>query len=181
MRRSAAVWQVQEYQLTRLARHWCSDGALGLLADDQITLPVAGHGAVVRLGGALADNRHVLDASLRAGSDRRPAAGAPAAQACAELLAQRPAAVQEERPVDRLVTDAHVPIIRVRPLQVSADLLRRPQVGRQPLDCAAQASVTRQLRRAGPGCEVNGAVLVAPIVSVPLAGDGRQRAFEPHR
>jgi len=148
MRRRAVVRQVQQHQVTRLALHERANGGPALLADHQVALPVPGHGAVFCLGGAFADHHHALDAPLRAGSALRPAAGAPAAQAGAELLAQGAAALHEERLVDGLVTDAHAFIIRVRPLQVSADLLRRPQVGKQPLDLAAQPSVTGQLGRA---------------------------------
>lgn len=88
-----------------------------------------------------------MDVPLRAVAALSPPAGAATTQTSAQLHAEP---LHEQRPVDALVADADTFIIRVRPLNVHADLLRRPQVGEEPLGLAPQGSVISNLRYSRP-------------------------------
>ncbi len=70
--------------------------------DDQIPLPVTGHGSVLYLGRARREQPHIQELAAPVGAPVRPALGAPGAQAARELLAERPARLHEQRLVDRL-------------------------------------------------------------------------------
>ena len=95
------------------------------LPDDEITLPVPGHGAVFDLGGALGDHDHVVDGPLaaRLAGSLRTAQGPALAQAAVQLLAQRPPALDEERHIDGLVAHTHLRVLGIRPGQPVGDLL----------------------------------------------------------
>ncbi len=79
--RAATMRKVQEQQVAGGAFHERSDGAVAVFAEDQVTFPVAGHRAVVDVGGSFADHHHVGDAGavfhaprgrrLRAGAEQR--------------------------------------------------------------------------------------------------------------
>ena len=88
-----------------------------------------GNGAVVGLGWALADqdlgSHELLAAALRPGPG--DAQRAPGAQAGRQLAAQRAAAVDIERLVDRLVRDAHRFIIGKVERQPVGNLVRTPR------------------------------------------------------
>ena len=97
--------------------------------EDQVSFPMAGHGPVVRLGRALADEDLVGDErlapALRACARHPQCPAGP--QACGQLALQRTPALHVERLVDRLVADAHAPVIRVVEPQTLSDLLRAPR------------------------------------------------------
>nr|KEP23651.1 hypothetical protein DA06_06330 [Georgenia sp. SUBG003] len=80
-------------------------------------------------------------------------AGRPAgAQAGVQLLAQRTAPLDEDGLVDRLVADAHGPIVGEVRAQAPGDLLRAPAQAQLGLDVGAQPGVAGELGRLGaPG------------------------------
>jgi hypothetical protein len=99
--------------------------------EDQISLPVSGHGPILSLGGSLADHDFWCDETFSAFSGARPrypqrTAGA---QAGAQLPAQRPAALDVERLIDRLMRDPHGLIIGEIDPQAVGDLLGAPRGG----------------------------------------------------
>jgi hypothetical protein len=85
--------------------------------------------AVGGLGGALGDHHLVRDLTLSLAfcALRRGAAKTPAAtQVVTELAPERPARLDKEREIDRLVGDLHPWIITVGAAKPGGDLLRRP-------------------------------------------------------
>ena len=110
------------------------------------------HGAVRGLRRAVADQDHVPQPAstrmLRALV--RASLRAPGPQAGRQLLAQRPAGLNEERPVDRLVRHAHLQVVRIVADEARRDLLRRPVLQQPTLYFTAQPRMGRQLRRLGP-------------------------------
>ena len=158
-------------------------------AGQKITFPVAGDRAVLGFGGAIADRDGVTDLALAAAVGER-ALGAPdrleAPQMGDQLAPQRPARLDEEREVDRLVGDVHVGVIRVLHLEPPRDLLRRPVLGELGSDDLAEHLVGRDLAELGtasdpPGALVGrrGPVSAAAAVAGDLAGDSRRRTPEP--
>ena len=103
-------------------------------AEDQITLPVPGHRTILDLGRPLGDHHHPRDPPPRLHPPPRPARRAPGPQLRGQLPAQLPAGLHEQRPIDRLVTDPHLPIIGILALQSGRDLLRRPEPLKPRLD-----------------------------------------------
>jgi hypothetical protein len=86
---------------------------------------VARDGAVISLGGTLADVDHVRDPilalmGLAARATQRP----PGPQALGQVTAQRSAGLHVQRLVDRLGRHPHLRIVRKLAAQPSDDLLR---------------------------------------------------------
>jgi hypothetical protein len=81
-------------------------------------------------------------------------AGAAGAQACGELPAQRPAALNVKRLVDGLVRDPHRPIIREVQRQPVSDLLRAPGGRPAPVLAATVATTAPADLRTGNCCPV---------------------------
>src|SRR5690606_30867851 len=105
-------------------------------ADDQITLPMPGNGAVRSLDGTFGEHDISGDMPLRAvlRSSPWPAQRAAGPQAGDELAFERTTALDEQRLVDRLVADAHGLILREVDLQSVRDLLRAPRQRPPPAD-----------------------------------------------
>ncbi len=98
-------------------------------ANQQVALPVTGHGTVVDLGGPLAygDGADDLAPSVPVGAVRSWAASDPArAEMGGELFGQHPSGLHEQRQIDRLVRHPHLRIIGERPAEPACDLLGRP-------------------------------------------------------
>ena len=113
-----------------------------------------GHGPVVGLGGPLADHDLRGDELLAApaGACPRHAQRPSGAQASGQLAAQRAAALDVERLVDRLVRDPHRLIIGEVDPQPVGDLLRAPRRGPAAVLPAAVATTDPAHLRAGTGC-----------------------------
>ncbi len=97
--------------------------------DDQISFPVPGNGTVGGFCGSLADHHLCGDVALRLvlGPFSWRPQGPARAQAGHQFPLQSAAALDVERLVDRLVTDAHVYIFREVDLEPVADLLSAPR------------------------------------------------------
>jgi hypothetical protein len=94
-------------------------------ADDQVAFPVAGHRAVGGLSGPLADHDHVRDAAAALILAAFGAPDGPAgAQAGSQVTAQRAAALDVDRLVDRLVRHPHLRPAGELCSQAGRDLLR---------------------------------------------------------
>ena len=118
-------WQMQQHhEATGPLDERADRGAIG--PEDQVALPVAGDGAVGRLGGPLADHDLLADEALAAssGASARDAQRPAGPQAGDELSLQRAAALHVEGLVDRLMGDPHRLIIGKLDLQPVGDLLR---------------------------------------------------------
>ena len=104
-------------------------------AHDEVVFPVPGHGAIRGLGGPLADHDLRADELLAApaGAGARNAQRPAGAQARGQLAAQRAAALDIQSLVDRLVRDAHSPIIGEVGAEPVRDLLRAPRPGPSPV------------------------------------------------
>jgi hypothetical protein len=87
---------------------------------------MAGHRPVGRLGGSLADMEGVaeLAAALRQPLGPRIAHRPTAAQTTLQLTAQRPAALDEQRQIDRLVRHPHHRVSGIGQRQPAGNLLR---------------------------------------------------------
>jgi hypothetical protein len=113
---------------------------------------MAGHGPIGRLGRSLADVEGVaelastLGEALGSGIAHRP----PGAQATLQLPAERAAALDEQRQVDRLVRHPQHQILRGGQRQPAGDLLGRPPQGQLGLDHRPQPRLDCQLGRLGP-------------------------------
>ena len=122
--------QVQQHREPGGALDQCPDRR-AVQSDDQIAFPVARHRPVGGFGRALADHDLRADevpaAPARAGP--RHAQRPPGAQARGQLAAQRAAALDVERLIDRLVADPHRLIIGEVHPQPVGDLLRTPRPG----------------------------------------------------
>ena len=124
----AAVRQVEKDDITARALHQRPDRRATTFADDEIAFPVSGHSTICDLGRAIADQDHVLQPASTGllaphlGTSLRPSRS----EAGRELLAQRPAGLDEQRSVDRFVGNAHVQVVRIVTDQPSSDLLGRP-------------------------------------------------------
>ena len=107
--------------------------------DDQIAFPVPGHGPVFRLGRPLADHDLGGDEALppSPGPGPRDPQRPAGAQARGELAAQRPATLDVEGLVDRLMRDPHGIIIGEVGPQPVRDLLRAPRCRPAPVLAAA--------------------------------------------
>ena len=95
---------------------------------EQITFPMAWDGAILGLGGSLADRDHIEDLSLPLsalcafGETHLP----PGAQMRRQLLLQHAARLDEETAIDRFMRYPHVLVGRELLPQPARDLLRRP-------------------------------------------------------
>ena len=81
-----------------------------LPAQEQVTLPVAGHCTILHLGRSLANGDRALDLRAplpRGGVVHAASQGAPRTQMGAELPRQHAAGLDVQGPVDRLVRHAH--------------------------------------------------------------------------
>ncbi len=166
-------------------------------AEDQIALPVAGHRAVLDLGGPLADQDRLAHETLAAssaagsGNTQRP----PGPQTGCELAPQRSAPLHIQRLVDRLVGDPHRRIIVEIDRQAGSDLLRTPRPRPPAIRAAAvtpadpphrrtrDSAPVRPLDRAGEpvlhvspeilvGGELRGLRTLGAQIGVPLRGRG---------
>src|SRR5580704_16349316 len=115
--------------------------------DQQIALPVPGHGAILDLRRPLRDRDHVSDPR----STRHLALGfallAAGPQLSGQLPTQLPAGLDIQRAVDRLVTNPHPSIVGIHALESGRDLLRRPAPRQTPLDRRQQPRIASQLPR----------------------------------
>ena len=82
-------------------------------AEQQIALPMPRDGAILSLCGALGDVDHVRDPAAILRAPTPATLGPSGAQLRGQLPAQLPARLDIQRLVDRLVTDPHLPIIRM--------------------------------------------------------------------
>jgi len=108
-----AVGQVQQQRHSRRALNERADGAAAALAEDEITFPVAWHGAVVGFCGAFAEHDHAGDAAATVGGSAGLAGRSSGPQAPRQLTAQLASALHEQRLVDRLVAHAHLRVVGV--------------------------------------------------------------------
>ena len=147
-----AVRQREQQHIAAVALHQGPDRA-GPLAEDQVAFPVPGHRPVGRLGGSLADVEGVAQLASALGQPlaswvaHRPTRP----QAALQLTAQRAAALDEQRQVDRLVRHPHHRILRVGQRQPPGDLLRRPPQRQLGLHHRPQPRLGHQLGRLGAG------------------------------
>ncbi len=97
------AFQIDEHDESSLSLNERTDRGPGLLAQYQITLPVAGDSAVFDLCWAIADEYHILELShawhASMGTTLRP----PRTEAARELLTERSTSLHEEGLIDRLV------------------------------------------------------------------------------
>src|ERR1700688_443135 len=94
----------------------------------KVSFPMPRHGAILNLGGPLANGDHIEDTSLS--TLRIVALGAThppcSTQMCRQLLLQDAAGLDEEAAIDRFVRYLHIWVARELLLQPAGDLLRRP-------------------------------------------------------
>ena len=102
--------------------------------------------SILNLSRSLAEEHHIeqLAASVRA--PLRPPLGSSRPQASDELAPKSPAALHEERLIDRLVRHAHLPIIGMVEDESRSDLLRGPSQAKEPLHLPPQPRGGCQLR-----------------------------------
>jgi hypothetical protein len=96
--------------------------------EDEVTLPVPRHGAILGFCRTLADQDVGQHEALAALAGPRPghAESPAAAQAGGEIAAQRSPALHEQRLIDGFVADAHAGVIRKIDGQTPGNLLRAP-------------------------------------------------------
>jgi hypothetical protein len=118
-------------------------------ADEQVTFPVAGNGAVLGLGGAFADEHVGGDVSPGSLSCPGPryAQRPSGPQAGNQLALQRAAPLDVESLVDRLVADPHGLIFGEVDLESLRDLFGAPALHPPPV--ASMRLVAARPRRAG--------------------------------
>ncbi len=113
-----------------------------------LTVP---HGAILNLGGPLADGDHIEDMSLS--TLRVVALGAThpprSTQLCGQFLLQHAAGLNEEAAIDRFVRYLHVLVGWELLLQPARDLLRRPLQRELLRHAPSQLPVQRQTTRLG--------------------------------
>src|SRR5262245_28966461 len=94
----------------------------------KVSFPMAGHRAILNLGGPLANGDHIEDMSLSTlcivalGPTHLPRS----TQVRRQLLLQHAAGLDEEAAIDRFVRYLHILVGRKLLLQPAGDLLRRP-------------------------------------------------------
>jgi len=94
--------QLEEHDVAAAPLHQGADG-VGGIAQEEVTLPVSGHGAVGHLRGPLADVDHVFDVAAPAGlPPPRLTYEVASAQMLSQLPAQHTSTLHVEREVDRL-------------------------------------------------------------------------------
>jgi hypothetical protein len=123
-------WELAVHEAFRdIVRFWFACGVAGFRIDAALRFPVPGHRPVRRLGGSLADHDLAGDELLAAPAGARPGnAKRPAGpQARGQLTLQRPAALDIQGLVDRLVRDLHGLIIGEVGPQPAGDLLWAPR------------------------------------------------------
>jgi hypothetical protein len=152
--------QVEQHHVAGRALDQRPDRGFVHRAGDEIALPVPGNGPVLDFGGTLTDIDHAGDpaAALRRFAARlaqRPAR----AQARGQLSSQRPATLDIQGLVDRLVRHAHLRVVQEIDHQPPADLLRTVLGEQLPLDMLAQlpcrasnAAFGRRARVSAPAC-----------------------------
>jgi hypothetical protein len=118
-----AVGQMQQQDVAGGALDERADSRAPGLADDEVSLPMAGDRAIGDLGRPLADHDHVDDSPVGLGSGPRPPLGPPGPQAAAQLASQFASPLNEQGLVDRLVRHMHHRITRIHPAQPASDLL----------------------------------------------------------
>src|SRR5438552_12387804 len=121
-----------------------------LLPEDQVAFPVTGNGAIGDLGGPFGDHHHVADPTLTdttfrigLGATHRPTSS----QARMQLLAERSAALHEQRLIDGLVRHAHLRVVRI------ATQPTTPRSGSETTSlraCARRPDATAGTARASP-------------------------------
>jgi hypothetical protein len=96
-------------------------------ADEEVSLPVAGYGAVVSRGGSLPNRHGVHDVAPRMGRRAlRSTIGAALAEVRHQRLLQHAATLHKKAEIDRLVRHVHLRIVRIRVSEPAGDLLGRP-------------------------------------------------------
>ena len=107
----AAVLEVEQQDESGAALDEGADGAAAALAQDDVALPVAGHGTVVDLGGSFGDVHHPGQPASAVAVPRFGGGVRPDAQASGQLAAQLAAALHEQRLIDRLVAHPHLRVV----------------------------------------------------------------------
>jgi len=134
-----------EEDVAGLALDEGADGRVVGRADEEIALPVSGHGPVRRFGRPLADEDHVADRAAQGSAAVGSPPGPPRAQATGQLGPQGTPTLHEERLVDGLVGHPHLRFGGMIVPQPPADLLRRPAHLEECFDGLSQAPVLGQL------------------------------------
>ena len=101
-------------------------------ADDQIPFPVTGHGPVFGLSRTVGDHDHARNLSSSLDPAARSALSPTGSQATGSSRRSSPAALDEQRLIDRLVAHPHHRIVWELQPQPAGDLLGRPPL-LQPL------------------------------------------------
>ncbi|MGC0362456.1 hypothetical protein ABH922_000440 [Rhodococcus sp. 27YEA15] len=112
----------------------CSDGGGVVLADDEVTVPMAGYGSVFDLGRSVADHHHrvaVPRLPLSSLASRLPA-GSARVQCCAKLTAQPATTRDAEAKVDRFVGRVHLRVVGEIAPQGPGDLFHAPPTAGAP-------------------------------------------------
>ena len=105
--RTVVLAQMHQQHEARRAFNERADRTGVIRANDEVALPVPGHGTVLDLRGSLTNHHHVRDNSPFLGAAVRFSFRSSRAQASGELSTQFPSALHVEGLVDGLVADAH--------------------------------------------------------------------------
>ncbi|RDI13052.1 hypothetical protein DEU38_1352 [Rhodococcus sp. AG1013] len=119
--------QVDEHHVAGGAFDEGADRGLVVLPDDQIPLPMPGHGPVVDLGGALADQDHGGRHPLHPLRPAAPPANRPSStQDSSDLAVQFAMALLVEGRIDHFVAHVHLRMVGEVPAQPAHYLFRTP-------------------------------------------------------
>ena len=123
---AAPALQASQQHIAGVALDQRRDRRLVIGAHQQVTLPMAGHRAILNLGRPLRDRDHVDHPPPPLPRGALAPSSPPRTQIAFELAAQLPTGLHEQRLVDRLRADPHLHLVRMIDPQPSRDLLRRP-------------------------------------------------------
>ena len=107
---------------------------------------MAGHGAVLHLCRALAEQNHAHQLAAADGPAARAPLGASRTQVPGQLLPEHATRLHEQRLVAGLVGHAQIRIVRMLHHGSPRDLLRQPARAEQTLDDPPQPREAHQLR-----------------------------------
>jgi len=137
---------------------------------DEVTFPVAWHGAGGHLGGALGNGRHVRDLAASVYSSRpRPACFARLTQRGQPCAPQGAAGQHIQARIDGLGRQLFAHVVRIRALEPSGNLLGRAALGQMRSDVLPQPGIQEfarspRLTGSGGGLRLSGA---GPIGTAP--------------
>ena len=104
-------------------------------------------GPIGSLRRSFGDRDHVAQPAGTVEPSPRMSACASGSQIRCELFTERPAGLDEQGPIDRLVRHMHLGTVRMLELEAMGNLLRGPALGEPPLYLRTQPWVACQLRR----------------------------------